>query len=346
MKALQYRRIGAGPELVDIPVPEPGPGEVLLQVTAAGVCHSDDYLMGLPAESFAYELPMTLGHECAGIVAAVGVGVQGVELSMPVVVYGPRGCGMCRQCANGEENYCARAADVGVRPPGLGAPGAMAEYMIAGSPRYLVPIGDLDPVATVPLTDAGLTPYHAIKRSLPKLTPGSSVVVLGVGGLGHVAISLLSALCSARIIALDIDEAKLQLAKEFGAHEVLLSDAHAVATIEKMTGDDGAAVVLDFVGLQSTLDIALAVAGTGSDVRIVGIGDRIAHAKVGFGRTPFGSAVSTSYWGSLGELYEVIALARRGMIDVETVTYSLDDGVAGYQAMSSGAARGRVVVVP
>lgn len=171
MKAVQYRTIGAAPEVVTLPEPEPGPGQVLLKVTAAGVCHSDIAVMSRPAESLPYELPLTLGHEGAGTVAGLGAGVTGLAEGDSVAVYGPWGCGTCIKCAEGKENYCLRAGELGIHPPGLGAPGAMAEYMVVDSPRHLVPLGDLNPVGAVPLTDAGLTPYHAIKRSLAKLTP-------------------------------------------------------------------------------------------------------------------------------------------------------------------------------
>ncbi|PTR32285.1 alcohol dehydrogenase-like protein [Rhodococcus sp. OK519] len=134
MKAIQYTRIGAEPELVEIPTPEPGPGEVLLQITAAGVCHSDEFVMGLPAEQFGYDLPMTLGHEGAGSVAAVGAGVTDLEIGTNVVVYGPWGCGRCWHCAQGLENYCSRARELGIAPPGLGAPGAIAERSPASDP--------------------------------------------------------------------------------------------------------------------------------------------------------------------------------------------------------------------
>ena len=104
MKAIQYRRIGAEPELVDIPSPVPGPGQVLLQVTAAGVCHSDAFIMGLPEDRYGYGLPLTLGHEGAGRVVEVGPGVDTIDLGTDVVVYGPWGCGLCWHCAQGMEN--------------------------------------------------------------------------------------------------------------------------------------------------------------------------------------------------------------------------------------------------
>ncbi|MFE2824512.1 NAD(P)-dependent alcohol dehydrogenase [Streptomyces sp. NPDC059271] len=344
MKALQYRTVGAAPEVVTVPDPEPGPGQVLLKVTAAGVCHSDIAVMSRPAESFPYALPLTLGHEGAGTVAALGDGVSGVAVGDEVAVYGPWGCGICAKCAEGKENYCLRADELGIRPPGLGAPGAMAEYLLVDDPRHLVPTDGLDPVAAVPLTDAGLTPYHAIKRSLPKLTPGSTAVVIGTGGLGHVAIQLLRALTSARVIALDVSEDKLALARTVGAHEAVLSDAGAAAKVRELTGGLGAQAVFDFVGAEPTVRTAGAVAAVEGDISIVGIGG--GALPVGFGSLPFEVSVTAPYWGSRGELIEVLDLARAGAVSVHIETYSLDEAPLAYERLHAGKINGRAVILP
>ncbi|GAA4823560.1 NAD(P)-dependent alcohol dehydrogenase [Streptomyces ziwulingensis] len=344
MKALQYRTIGAPPEVVTVPDPEPGPGQVLLKVTAAGVCHSDIAVMEWPAEGFPYELPLTLGHEGVGTVAALGDGVSGLREGDAVAVYGPWGCGTCVKCAEGKENYCLRADELGIHPPGLGRPGSMAEYLLIDDPRHLVPLDGLDPVAAVPLTDAGLTPYHAIKKSLPKLGPGSTAVVIGTGGLGHVAIQLLRTLTSARVIALDVSEDKLRLAREVGAHETVLSDAGAVDAVRRLTGPVGAQAVFDFVGVAPTVRTAAGVAGVEADVTLVGIGG--APLPVGFGLTPFEVSVSAPYWGSRSELMEVLALARAGAVSVHTETYSLDDAPLAYARLHEGKVNGRAVILP
>ncbi|NUR43439.1 MAG: NAD(P)-dependent alcohol dehydrogenase [Streptomyces sp.] len=344
MKALQYRTIGAPPEVVTVPDPEPGPGQVLLKVTAAGVCHSDIAVMSWPAEGFPYDLPLTLGHEGVGTVAALGAGVSGVREGDSVAVYGPWGCGTCAKCAEGKENYCLRAEELGIRPPGLGAPGSMAEYLLVDDPRHLVPLDGLDPVAAVPLTDAGLTPYHAIKRSLPKLVPGSTAVVIGAGGLGHVAIQLLRALTPARVIALDVGEDKLRLAREVGAHEAVLSDAGAADAVRALTGGLGAEAVFDFVGAEPTVRTAGAVAAVEADVTIVGIGG--GTLPVGFGHLPFEVSVTAPYWGSRGELIEVLGLARAGAVSVHTETYSLDEAPLAYERLHAGKVNGRAVILP
>ncbi|MFF7600805.1 NAD(P)-dependent alcohol dehydrogenase [Streptomyces mirabilis] len=344
MKALQYRTIGAAPEVVTVPDPEPGPGQVLLKVSAAGVCHSDIAVMSWPAESFPYALPLTLGHEGAGTVAALGDGVSGLKEGDPVAVYGPWGCGLCAKCAEGKENYCLRADELGIRPPGLGAPGAMAEYLIVDDARHLVPLDGLDPVVAVPLTDAGLTPYHAIKRALPKLLPGSTAVVIGTGGLGHVAIQLLRAMTAARVIALDVNEDKLALARSVGAHESVLSDAGAAAKVRELTGGIGAQAVFDFVGAEPTVRTAGALAAVEGEISIVGIGG--GALPVGFGALPFEVSVHAPYWGSRGELIEVLDLARTGAVSVHTETYSLDEAPLAYERLHAGKVNGRAVILP
>jgi propanol-preferring alcohol dehydrogenase len=344
VKAVQYRSVGAPPEVVTVPDPEPGPGQVLLEVTAAGVCHSDIAVMSWPAEALPFPLPLTLGHEGAGTVAALGDGVTGVSVGDSVAVYGPWGCGVCIKCAQGKENYCLRARELGISPPGLGAPGAIAEYLLVDDPRHLVPLGGLDPVRTVPLTDAGLTPYHAIKQSLPKLVPGSTAVVIGTGGLGHVAVQLLRAMTAARVVALDVSEDKLALAREVGAHEAVLSDANAAARIRELTGGLGAEAVFDFVGAGPTAAVAGAAVAVEGDVSIVGLGG--GSLPVGFGTVPYDAAVRAPYWGSRGELIEVLDLARAGAVDVHVETYSLDEAPAAYERLHAGRVNGRAVILP
>ncbi|MFI5426650.1 alcohol dehydrogenase catalytic domain-containing protein [Aeromicrobium sp. UC242_57] len=158
MRALQYLTFGQWPEVVEVERPRAGPGQVLLRMTAAGVCHSDIGLLTRPQAEYPYgALPQTLGHEGAGVVAEIGAGAAGVRLGDDVLVYGPRGCGHCRSCVAGAENLCAAAPRLGLRSPGLGAPGTMAEYLLVEDPRHLVPLHGLDPVQHVSLSDAGLT---------------------------------------------------------------------------------------------------------------------------------------------------------------------------------------------
>jgi propanol-preferring alcohol dehydrogenase len=346
MKALQYHTIGAPPEVLEVDLPEPGPGQVRLKITAAGVCHSDEFIMSLPGDVYqaSYPLPLTLGHEGAGTVDKLGEGATGFQVGDSVAVYGPWGCGHCYPCSKGHENYCENAAKLGIAPPGLGFPGAMAEYMIVDNARHLVPLGDLDPVQNVSLTDAGLTPYHAIKESMGKLMPGSVAVVIGAGGLGHVGIQILRAITSATVVALDLSEEKLGLARDVGAHHAFLSDADAAEKVRELTGGLGAHAVFDFVGAQPTLDLGLAMIRVGGDQVVVGVGS--GTLPVGMLDKPWESSIRAPYWGYRSELFEVLALARSGAIHVETEVFSLDDAPKAYEKLHAGQLRGRAVIVP
>lgn len=349
MQALRYIGHRQPPQLMEIAIPEPGPGQVLLKVTAAGVCHSDEAVMNMPEDQFlarGYSFPLTLGHEGAGTIAAFGPGVEtALQLGDSVAVYAPWGCGYCQHCATGAENYCSNAAALGIRPPGLGAQGCIAEYVIIDDVRHLIPLGDLDPVDNVSLTDAGLTPYHAIKLALPNLGAGAWAVVIGVGGLGHVGVQLIKALSGATVIALDIDDEKLTLARATGADHVLRSDSPtAAAQIRELTGGLGARAVFDFVGAQPTADLAQSVAATGSDVFLIGLAG--GTLPVGFGTIAFDAAVRVPYWGSRGELLEVFDLARAGKVHVETQTYTLAEAPQAYRDLQAGTVRGRAVIVP
>lgn len=343
VKAIQYRQIGGRPELVDVDKPEPGPSELRLQVLGAGLCHSDEFIMSLDADEYGdLPLPLTLGHEGTGVVDALGPGTAGVEVGDTVAVYGPWGCGRCLKCAQGKENYCLNAAAQRIRPPGLGAPGAMAEYMIVDDARHLIPVGDLDPVQAAPLTDAGLTPYHAIKNALPKLAAGSTAVVIGSGGLGHVGIQLLKVLTGARVIALDITDDKLQFARSVGADEAFLSNDDAVSAVIDSTAGRGAEAVFDFVGAAPTTSLASRLVATEGAITLVGIGG--GSVPVGYGQLPNDAAVQTPYWGSRSELIEVFELAHRGQISVNVEQFNIADGETAYQRLHDGTLRGRAVI--
>lgn len=344
MRALQYVAIGEPPVLVDIPRPTPSHGQVLVRVLAAGMCHTDLYFMGLPAEQLPFDLPLTLGHECVGVVDEVGSGVRGVEPGQRVAVYGAWGCGTCGPCRVGEENYCLRAAAEDIRPPGLGVPGAMAEYMIIDDARHLIPIGDLDPVDAVALTDAALTPFHAIRDDIRRLGPASTAVVVGVGGLGHVAVQILRALTATTVVAVDHSDDKRELASSVGAHHTLPSDELTSDAILELTGGVGADVVLDFVGSSSTTELAAAAVRINGSITVVGAGG--GRVPVGLGSTKYGVRARSTYWGTIPDLHEVIALARRGLIRVTNERFSLADGPQVYERLARGEISGRAVLVP
>ncbi|MGM1029134.1 MAG: NAD(P)-dependent alcohol dehydrogenase [Actinomycetota bacterium] len=340
MQAVQYTAFGQRPELVEVEKPTPGPGEVLLRITASGLCHSDEVVMSFPEEGYPYPMPMTLGHEPAGVVEALGEGATGVEVGDSVIVYGCWGCGVCVMCASGREQLCL----TGMVSPGLGVDGAMAEHMIVDTARHLVPIGDLDPVRAASLTDAALTPYEAIKKVLPHLTGGSTAVVIGAGGLGHVAIQLLRTLTAARVIALDVGEEKLDFAREMGAHEAIESNADAAARVKELTGGIGADVVFDFVGIDATGATATAAVKVAGAVVLVGAGG--GSANVGLLSAPYDVEVRTSLWGTRASLIELVEMAHRGEIRIETQEYPIAQALQAYADLHDGKVRGRAVVVP
>jgi alcohol dehydrogenase, propanol-preferring len=326
-----------------VPRPQPGPGQVLLEVRAAGLCHSDLHLMHWPVGTLPYELPFTLGHEVAGDVAALGPGTEGIEVGDSVIVYGPWGCGHCARCGLGEEQLC-EARGLRGRGAGLGRDGGLAEYMIVPSSRLTVPLGDLDPVAAAPLADAALTPYHAIRRALPCLRDGSGAVVIGVGGLGHVAVQILRALTSCRIVAVDRREQALEVAARDGADVMLASDRLTAPEARRAAGGRGAALVIDCVGVEQTLELAAAVVAPGGHVSILGVGGGTFPMR--FGAVPFETSVVLSNWGTRSELAEVVALARAGAIHVDVERVRLADVPEAYERLEAGAVDGRLVAVP
>jgi propanol-preferring alcohol dehydrogenase len=344
MKAYQLVAWRQPPELREVPVPEPEGREVLVRIGGACACHTDLSVMDWAPGAHAYDLPFTLGHENAGWVEAVGPGVTAWRPGNAVVVYGPWGCGTCAACRQGREPLCERTATEDVPIGGFGRDGGMAEYMLVPEERWLVPLGDLDPVDAAPLADAGLTPYHAVKPLLPLLVPGTTALVIGVGGLGHMAVQLLSALSTATLIAVDVGEDKLRLARELGAGQVVAAGPSAAAEIRELTHGLGAMVVLDCAGTDETMRLAAASARLGGAVRIIGLGG--GTLPFGYGALPWDCSLTMPYWGSVTELTEVIDLAAAGRIMPRTERFTLDRAGEAYARLREGAVQGRAVVTP
>src|SRR4051794_24792324 len=196
-----YRLIAAGrADVLDVPCPEPGPREVRLRVLAAGVCRTDLTLLRTGGDG-----PVTLGHEIVGEVTTLGSGVTGVRRGAVAAVYELLGCGRCAACGRGRDNVCREVIPGAI---GITRDGGMADHVIVPA-RNLVALGKVDPVHAAPLTDAGMTALHAVERGGPALDAGATAVVVGIGGLGHLAVQFLRATSPARVLAVDVDRTRL-----------------------------------------------------------------------------------------------------------------------------------------
>lgn len=343
MKAFQFVELQKPAELREVPVPEPGSGQVLIKIGGAGACHSDLHILETPAGTRPFPLPFTLGHENAGWVEKLGPGATGFAVGDPVIVYGPWGCGSCANCRLGMENYCENPGQG--KPGGLGRDGGMANYMVVPSTRFLIPLGTLDPRDAAPLTDAALTSYHAVKRSSHLLGPGSTAVVIGAGGLGQMAIQVLKApSAAATVVAVDNSPAKLETAKKIGADEALVSSDETVKRIKDITRGQGANLVLDMVGVKPTLQMATQISRMLGHVTIVGLGG--GALPVSFNSPRHECSVASPYWGSIPELMEVVSLAQAEKIKMLVEHFPLERASEAYHLLRDGKIQGRAVITP
>ncbi|HEV8298352.1 MAG TPA: NAD(P)-dependent alcohol dehydrogenase [Acidimicrobiales bacterium] len=327
-------------EFREVPVPRPGHGEVRIRVGAVGLCHTDILFLESPAGAFPYPLPMTLGHENAGWVEELGAGVEGFAPGDAVLADGHQICGRCEFCRIGADNYCVRGRH---RGQGAGVDGGLAPYLVVPQNR-LVPLGDLDPRAAAPLADAGRTSYHAVRRALPRLRPGSTALVIGAGGLGGYAIQWLRALTEARIVVADVAPHRLALAREFGADETIVSDSATTTVVRELTDGRGAEAVFDFVGNDATMRTALDCARTMGTAALVGAGG--GTVAVGWGCVPLECDVYVPLGGNHAELHDVVTLARAGKVRNLVEVFAFDQTPEAYERVRVGDIKGRAVVTP
>ena len=343
MRALQLIAPGVI-ELRDVDVPTIAPDEVLVRVAGAGLCHSDLHVLHAPIE----RPPLTLGHETAGWVESVGAEVDGFAAGDPVLVYLVWACGHCRSCREGRDNSCEVAGGrQSMCPcPGLGPDGGMAEY-IAAPARFLEPLGALDPVLAGPLADAGLTSHHAIAGAMHRLGAGTTAVVIGLGGLGHVGLQILTAITEATVIGVDVQQAKLDLAAAHGATHTFLGDDATAAKILDVTNGYGADAVFDFTGTQQTVDLAVGCIAPDGALRFVGLGGgTMQYGALPWSPLPWGVDLRKSYAGTRADQRAVIELAAAGKIILETAQYDLEDGLTAFDDLAAGRLLGRAVLVP
>ncbi|MCS7312719.1 MAG: NAD(P)-dependent alcohol dehydrogenase [Acidobacteria bacterium] len=342
MRAARLHAYGHPLVVEEVPIPEVEDQQVLVAVEGAGFCHSDLHVIDGEIRVLP-RLPVTLGHENAGRVARVGRGVKTVREGDPVAVYGGWGCGLCDRCVTGYEQLCRTPRWAGLSE----YDGGYAEYLLVPHERYLIRLERLEPRVAAPFTDAALTSYRAIRKALPHLTPGEWALVIGVGGLGQFGIKLLRLLTASLIIAVDIDEAKLALARHYGATYTFSGrEADLVQKILDLTGGRGVAASFDFVGSDQTLALALAVTDTMGKVTQLGLAGGTAAMRV-LQNTRFEVQFEATLWGTIKELREVLALAEAGLLTpIDLEFYPLEAIHEVYARLKAGKIQGRAVIVP
>lgn len=333
------------PQLVEVPVPAPGPGQLLVRVAGNGLCHSDLTMAQIPgmfAEPLGWHAPFTLGHEIAGWVAEVGAGVTGVAEGDPVALVSPSSCGTCEFCVRGRDSACPD----GLVGRGYGRDGGLASFVLVDGTRGVIKLGGLDPLAAGPLTDAGATSYHGIRRVLPHLTPGSTAVVIGAGGLGSFAIQFLRALSPATVVAVDNNESRLPYARELGAHHTVVGVSKSTADdLRTLTGGRGAEAVLDFVGIDHTISTGIGAVRPFGAFALIGSNGGTFN-RPWYGGLPRDAEVFHFQGSSIADAHDVVALAESGRIRSDVDLFDLADVESAYQHMESGTLRGRAVVRP
>lgn len=341
MKAVRLHRYDERPVVEEVPEPTvERPFDVVVRVGGAGLCRTDLHIIeGQWASRSNVSLPYTLGHENAGWVHAVGPAVEHVQVGDAVILHPLVTCGFCRACRAGDDVHCEAQSF-----PGIDADGGMAEYLRT-SARSVVPLpAGVQPADVAALADAGLTAYHAVKKALPLLHPGSTCVVIGAGGLGHIGIQCLTALSATRVVVLDANPDALALTTGWGADETVLVDGSHVDRVLELTDGHGAEVVLDFVGEGGAERDAWAMTRRAGSHYVIGYGGTVEIPTIDVistERNVIGNLV-----GSYNDLVELMALAAAGKVVMQTTRYPLDAALDAMADLDAGRLRGRGILVP
>jgi NAD+-dependent secondary alcohol dehydrogenase Adh1 len=341
MKAVRLHRYEERPVVEEVAEPEAkGSFDVVVRIGGAGLCRTDLHIIeGQWAAKSNVPLPYTMGHENAGWVHAVGPAVEHLQPGDPVILHPLLTCGWCRACRAGDDMHCERQAF-----PGIDTDGGMAEY-IRTSARAAVKLAPgVEPAAVAALADAGLTAYHAAKKAVPLLYPGTTCVVIGAGGLGHLGIQCLRAMTATRIVVLDRNEEALALTRDWGADETVLVDGSHLDRVSELTDGKGAEVVLDFVAEGGAEKEGWAMTKRAGSHYIIGYGGTVeipAIDVISTERNVIGNLV-----GSYNDLDELMALAAAGKVEMLTQTYPLDAVHDAMDDLERGRLRGRGILVP
>src|ERR1700720_1652055 len=220
------------------------PSDVIVRIGGAGVCRTDLHIVeGIWRSKVEVNLPYIMGHENAGWVEEIGKGVQGVKVGDAVICHPLVTSGHCLACRRGDDMHAEDSSF-----PGINANGGYAQFLLTGERTLIKLPKTLAPKDVAPYTDAGLTAYRAAKKASRHLLPGQYAVIIGAGGLGHIGIQVLKALCAAEIIGTGRSPVALELARGCGADHVVKQDGNEVEAVLSLTGGHGAEAVIDFVG--------------------------------------------------------------------------------------------------
>jgi NAD+-dependent secondary alcohol dehydrogenase Adh1 len=341
MKAVRLHQFHAQPVVDDIPEPTiSGPLDVIVKIGGAGVCRTDLHIIeGQWDAAMHTPLPYVLGHENAGWVHEVGSAVTNVQPGDTVILHPTPTCGLCHACRAGDDMHCENASF-----PGLSRDGGMAEYLLTSARACIKLNPETRPQDVAALADAGITAYHAVRKAIPLLYPGTTCVVIGAGGLGHIGIQCLATLTATTIIVVDANPDALKLASELGAQHTVVADGSQRQAVADLTGGLGAHVVLDFVAEQGAEADGWAMTRRAGSYFVIGYGGTV-HIPtldiISTERNIIGNIV-----GTYNDLVELMALAQAGKVTLHTRVYPLDAAVDAFAELDAGRVRGRAILVP
>ena len=339
MKAAIMNRYHAPLEFVELPQPEPRrPRDVVVRIGGAGVCATDLHAIDGLMEPAGVTLPRVLGHENAGWVASVGSDVTTVAEGDAVLVYPPFSCGLCVSCRRGNDMHCVRHDFTG-----LSLDGGFAEFVLADERSLITLPAGVEPAEIAPHADAGVTAYHAVRRLEHLARPGTTAAIIGIGGVGHIALQLVRELGSSRIVAIDTDERRRTLAAELGADRVV-DFAHAGEAVGELSGGRGADLVFDFVGTDATHAASLALLARGGTYSVIGYGGTVSCGSADIVVSEH--AIVGNLVGTWIDLWELVQLHADGRVKLVTTTYPLDDVNEVLALLRAGEVTGRAVLVP
>ncbi len=316
------------------------PTDVIVRIGGAGVCRTDLHIVeGIWRSKVDVALPYIMGHENAGWVEAVGRGVEGVRVGDAVICHPLVTSGHCLACRRGDDMHATDS-----RFPGINADGGYAEYLLSGERALIKLPKTLAPKDVAPYTDAGLTAYRAAKKASRHLLPGEYAVVIGAGGLGHIGVQVLRALCAAEVIVIDRSAAALELAQQCGAHHTVLADEGMSDSVMALTGGHGAQAVIDFVGEGEAVAQGIAMTRNGGTYYIVGYGGKIELPTIDMITSE--KSIVGNLVGTYPELVELMALADRGLVNLATREYRLAEANQALHDLHHGQIKGRAVLIP